>query len=80
MKKIKDDTEEDEIEEIEVKEDDRWLPREYKAERDLKKVLVGILPETVAEKVFDAIREYVEAKFDDLDDKVNQRGRWDPDW
>lgn len=60
--------------------DDKYLPREYRAERDLRKVLAENLPEEAAEKIFDAVKEFVEAKCADLDDKINKRGQWDPDW
>lgn len=61
-----------------------WSRNKDEAKEALKNALADALPEDKAKAVFDAIEAfvdiYVEAATEDLDDKINKRGIYDPDY
>lgn len=61
-----------------------WSRNKDEAKEALKNALADALPEDKAKAVFDAIEAlvdvYVETATEDLDDKINKRGIYDPDY
>lgn len=61
-----------------------WARTKEEAKEALIEALKDALPEDKAKRVFDALEnfvdKYVEAATEDLDDKINKRGMYDPDY
>lgn len=64
-----------------ITDNDRYLPADKRAEKNLKDVLGRHMPsKEAADELYAAITEYVQAVSDDLADRINKTGIHDPDW
>lgn len=61
-------------------DDERWMSAETRATRKLGRALLKVLPEEIVVEIIDGVDAIVEAAKSDLDDQINQRGQYDPDW